>query len=321
MSASASVAQDRGSRTWLLVAALRALGLDTRLAAVRTFTADPAPYVFPTELYNYVCVVVRLPEGPLWLDPLVRFAPFGELPEFALGGREAWLLPEPGVPAERLSTPPAGNRVEKHVVLTLQLSADGVLSGDGAETYSGFEATQLGEGLESMSPEQRDQALQSGLSRYFGGADLSSVAVTSKREVGGEVKVSYHFVAPRFARVDGTTLVAGALTFPHMLGRRFLATPTRTTPSFLDGSEASKVTATLTLPPGFSLAQPIGEVKLETRDGRFVRTEQQQGGVLTVTEDFRLSQARIAPKDYAGFAQFAGEVDLLQQRDLVFEKR
>jgi hypothetical protein len=147
------------------------------------------------------------------------------------------------------------------------------------------------------------------------------VKVDSKREVGGEVTLSYRFVARRFARVDGNQLVAGALTFPHMLGRRYLATPTRTTPLFIDFSESSRVTATVTLPPGFSLAGPVAEAKLETPAGRFVRAERQEGQVLTVTEDFRLAQARVAPKDYEAFAQFAGEVDLLQQRDLQFERR
>lgn len=322
MSAAASVAQDRGSRTWLLFAALRALGFDARLAAVRTFAADPAPYVFPTEgLFNYVCLVVTLPEGPLWLDPVVRHAPFGELPDLALGGREAWLLPEPGRPAVSLKTPPRSSKVDKTVTLTMTLGADGVLSGDGVETYSGFDAAQLREGLDGMSPEQRDQALQSGLSRYYGGADLSSVAVDAKRECGGQVTISYHFVARRFARTEGTSLIAGPLTFPHLLGRRFVGTPSRTTPLFIASTEAAAVSATVKLPPGFTLTQPMSDVKVNTANGRFARSERQTGDVLVVTEDFRLDQARISPKDYADFAQFAGEVDLVQQRDLLFVPR
>jgi hypothetical protein len=117
VSASASVAQDRGSRTWLLIASLRALGFDARPVAVRTFTADPAPYLFPNEsLLPYVCVRVTLADGKaLWLDPLVRYAPFGELPEFALGGREAYVFPEPGRPLEKVTTPSRTPRASKEV--------------------------------------------------------------------------------------------------------------------------------------------------------------------------------------------------------------
>lgn len=323
-SASASVAQDRGSRTWLLIASLRALGFDARPVAVRAFTADPAPYLFPNEaLLPYVCVRVTLPDGrAVWLDPLVRYAPFDELPEFALGGREAYVFPEPGRPLEKVTTPGLPPRAQKEVRLTMTLAETGVLSGEGEETYFGYDAAQLAEALESISKDQRDQALQSALSRYFGGADLSGLEVEAKREVGGTVKVKYRFVAKRFGRVEGDgKLVVGALTYPHLLGRRFLATSTRVTPLFIDGSESTHTVATITLPKGWRLSSPVGEVKLTGPAGHFVRKEQQVGDVLNVDEDYRLDQARVAPKDYDRFAQFAGEVDLLQQRDLLIERK
>ncbi|HEY1087227.1 MAG TPA: DUF3857 domain-containing protein, partial [Archangium sp.] len=324
VSAAASVAQDRGSRLWLLKASLDALGLEARLVAVRAFTADPAPYLFPNEaLLPYLCLRVSLKDGQaIWLDPLVRFAPFGELPEFALGGLEAWVLPESGRPLERVTTPPRSARPGKNVVLDLSLDAEGVLSGKGVETYTGYEAAQLAEALESLSPDQRDQALQSALSRYYGGADLSKLSVDAKRDVGAPVIVSYEFKAARFARAEGgSRLVASSLTYPLMLGRRFLAVPSRVTPLFIDTSEASSTKATLTLPAGWVLQGPVGEVKLEGPSGKYVRREAQQGNIVKVEEECVLTQSRVPPKQYDAFAQFAGEVDLVQQRDLLFEKR
>ena len=324
VSASASVAQDRGSRTWLLLSALRTLGFDARPVAVRAFTADPAPYLFPNEsLLPYVCVRVTLADGKtVWLDPLVRYAPFDELPEFALGGREAYVFPEPGRPLEKVTTPQPPPRASKEVKLTMSLGEDGVLTGDGEETYVGYDAAQLAEALESISQDQRDQALQSALSRYFGGADLSGLQVDAKRQVGATVTVKYHFVAKRFGRLEGDgRLVVGSLTYPHMLGRRFLATSTRVTPLFIEGSESTHTVCDVKLPKGWKLASPLGEAKLTGPAGRFERREQQVGDVLHVEEDYRLEQARVAPKDYDKFAQFAGELDLLQQRDLLIERR
>ncbi|HEX4620358.1 MAG TPA: tetratricopeptide repeat protein, partial [Myxococcaceae bacterium] len=107
VSAAASVAQDHGSRLWLLKASLESLGYPSRVAAVRTFGVDPAAYAYPDEqLLQYVAVRTELADGSvLWLDPLVRYAPFGELPEQALGEREAYLLPEPGRPLQKVKTP------------------------------------------------------------------------------------------------------------------------------------------------------------------------------------------------------------------------
>ena len=42
---------------------------------------------------------------------------------------------------------------------------------------------------------------------------------------------------------------------------------------------------------------------------------------MTLDEDYALSMARVPPKDYDEFARFAGEVDLIQGRDLLVEKK
>jgi len=323
-SAAASVSQDRGSRTWLLKSALVSLGFDARLVAVRAFTADPAPYLFPAEaLLPYVCVRVQLPElAPIWLDTLVRYAPFGELPELAMGEREAYLFPEPGKPLERLKTPPAVQRPGKTVRLELSLGEDGVLTGKGTETYDGFDAAQLAEGLESLPPDQRNQALQQALSRYFGGADMSGIEVEAPRAVGATVKVTYTFTANRFGRLEGVNhMILNSLTYPALLGRRYLMLSTRRTPLFLGATESTHTTTTLTLPKGWSLSGPVAKTDLAGPVGTFTRSETQKDSVVTIDETLTVPQARIAPDKYDAFGQFAGEVDLVQGRDLLVEKK
>jgi hypothetical protein len=324
MSAASSVAQDRGSRTWLLYASLKALGFDARLAAVRTFQADPAAYVFPAEnLLPYVCVVAALPDGTrIWMDPLVRNAPFGELPEAASGGREAFLFPEPGKPLEVLQTPPRRERPAKRVTLQVTLSEAGVLEGSGEELYDGFDAAQLAEALESISEDQRDQALQAALSRYFGGAELTGLTVKVEKEGGAKVSVGYRFKAPRFGRLETEArMVVSAFTFPAFLGRRFLQLGARRTALFIDSSESSLTSVQVTLPAGWALEGPLANAKVDSPWGSFRRDEKQAGATLSVEEDFRLFMSRVPAKEYERFGLFAGEVDLLQQRDVLLLKR
>jgi tetratricopeptide (TPR) repeat protein len=323
VSAATSVAQERGSRVWLMKGALEALGIEARLVAVRAFTTDPATYVFPNEsLLPYLCLRVSLPQGQkVWLDPLVRFGPFGEIPEFGVGGLEAYVLPEPGRPMEKTTTPASTQKPGKRVVLKLTLNEAGELAGAGEETYTGFEAAQLAEALESISEEQRNQSLESALSRYFGGADLSKLSIEMTREVGAPVKVSYEFTARRFARADGPErLVASSLTYPLMVGRRFLAVSQRVTPLFIEASEVSTVSATVQLPAGWVLRGPVADIKLKGPSGEYARQERQSGSTVLIEESFHLTHSRIAPEKYEAFSQFAGDVDLAQQRDLFFEK-
>ena len=324
LSAAATVALDRGSRLALLKASLEAVGIAARLAAVRTFSVDPAPYVFPGEgLFPYLCLRVEVPGSPpLWLDTLVRFGPFAELPEQAAGGREAYLLPEPGHPLERIVTPAGKPPAGKEVTLELVLAADGTLTGKASDVYRGFEGAQLAEALDALSQEERLQALQSALGGNFGGgAELADIRVDAPRTVGAPVTVRYAFRAQRFARVEGQRMVLGPLTYPTFLGRRYVQVARRRMPLFVDGTEATRSQVTLTLPAGWVMEQPLPEAKLEGPFGTFARAERQVGSRMEVQESYFLKMARIPVSRYEEFAQFAGEVDLLQSRDVVLGKR
>jgi hypothetical protein len=65
----------------------------------------------------------------------------------------------------------------------------------------------------------------------------------------------------------------------------------------------------------------LGEVKRERQWGTFVRREVQTENVLNIEEVFHLAPSRIPPGKYDDFAQFAGDLDLLQGRDLLLERR
>jgi len=321
-SAAATLAQERGSRTWLLKASLEALGIPARLVAIRTFASDPSPFLFPNDaLLPYVALRAEVPgEGVVWLDPAIRFGPFGELPEQALGGREGWLFPEPGRPLAQVKTPPNRPRAPKDIRLKLTLSEEGRLSGEGIETYEGFEAARLGEALDQLSPDQRNQSLQSALSRYFGGAELTKVKVELRQEVGAPFVVRYAFTVPTFARKEGDTLVLPPITFPARLGKRFVQLSTRKSPLYLDETERTHTSVELTVPPGMQFSGIEPELKAQSPYGTFSHRETQVDGKLRINEIYGLDAARIPPREYEGFAAFAGEVDLIQQRELVLHK-
>lgn len=322
-SAASSVAQDRGSRLWVLKAGLEALGIPARVAAVRTFAADPAEYLFPEEsLLPYVALRAEVPGlGPVWLDTTTRFAPFGELPESALGERDAYLLPEPGRPLEKVKTPPLRPQPGKQVKLALELDANGQLTGKGEEVYTGFQAAQLAEAFEALSGDRRRQALQGAVGRYFGGAELTDLQLDRTQEVGAPFAVRYEFKAPRFARVEGNKLVVPPITMPAMVGRQYVQLSTRTTPLYIEDTETSRTQVVLTMPQGYRLTDPQAELKATSPFGSLQRTEKQEGRSLAIEETLRVERMRLPVKQYADFARFAGEVDLIQSRDLVLVKQ
>ncbi|WP_164007843.1 DUF3858 domain-containing protein [Pyxidicoccus trucidator] len=323
-SAASTLSQDRGSRLMLMKAGLETLGIPSRVVAIRTFNTDPAPYLFPQDsLLPFAALRVEVPGSePVWVDTSVRFGPFGELPETAMGGLEAYLLPEPGRTLEKVATPAMKEAPGKEVRLSLKLAADGQLTGKGEETYSGFEAAQIAEAFSQLSAESRNQALQGAVARYFGGASLSSVKLDHQEQVGAPFVLRYEFTVPRFGRMEGDTRMAlGPLTFPAQLGRRYVQLSTRSTPLYIDNTEASRTQVTLEMPKGWRLADPQASLNVETVFGRFTRAEKQEGGTLTINESLRLPRNRVAPKQYEQFSGFTGDVDLIQTRELVLVKQ
>jgi len=321
-SAGATVAQDRGSRLMTLKAALAAVGLRARVAMVRTFGADPASYRFPTEaLFPYACLVLELPgSAPVWLDTSVRWAPFGQLPEQAAGGREAYLWPEPGLPLQAVRTPEGGAPPPKRVELTASVSEDGTLVGEGRDTYAGFEAAALSEGFSQLSGDKRRQALQGALGRYFSGAELGEVQVDEERGVGKPFSLRYTFRAPGFARPEGDKRVLGPLTFPQQLGRRYLQLSRRQTQLVIDASDATETVVRLKLPRGWTLARPEPKLEVASPFGRLERRERLEGDTLVIEESLRVNMARVSPTEYEAFGGFAGQVDLVQGRELDLQK-
>ncbi len=207
--------------------------------------------------------------------------------------------------------------LRKRVKLESELSAEGVLTGTAEETYVGFDAAQVREALDAISPDQRDQALQAALSRYFGGAELSSLKLEMQQEVGAPLVVRYSFRAPRFGRLERGKIIIGPLTFPAQLGRRFVEVGSRKTPLYIGDSEGAIASATMKLPAGMHVESMLGQpIQQVTPFGQYSRAEAEKGGVFSVEESYLLRMARIPPKDYDAFATFAGEVDLVQARDV-----
>jgi hypothetical protein len=135
--------------------------------------------------------------------------------------------------------------------------------------------------------------------------------------VGATVTVRYSFKAAHFARAEGARMVLGPLTYPTFLGRRYVQASARRLPLFIEATEAVHSRVALALPPGWVLDAPLPKAQVEGAFGLFTRAEAQSGSHLSVEENYRLDMARIPVARYDAFAQFAGEVDLLQSRDVV----
>lgn len=320
-SAAASLVQGRGSRQAVLKAALEVLGIPVHTAMVRPFSADPAAYRFPaSNLYVHPVLVVSLPDqAPIFLEPSVRFAPFGQLPP-ALQGREAAVLPRIGESLKMVRTPGDGSADGREIVLKLALAEDGSLSGTGEERYSGFDAAYLRAGLERLDEERRRQALESSVARTFRNSVLTRFEIDEPERSGAPVIIRYEFRAPGFARPTGEGLAITRGLFPANLARRYVALASRTTPLLIGQPERVTVSAELSLPSGMIASVDGAPVKLTSEYGDYARAESLEGNLLRLDETLTLELARIPPSSYPAFVEFVTAIDRAQSREWIVRR-
>jgi hypothetical protein len=311
--ASAVLSRGRGNRLAVLKAVLSELGLQARFALARPFTADPAPYRFPTlELYAAPLLRVETGGGTIWLDPSQRMMPFGALPS-ALSGCEALILPEPGEPAAVDRTPERAAAAEgREIALRVALAADGGAELTGTDRYAGGAGAALKAVLERLDGAERRQAIESSLARYFRGIAVSELAFSGEDDPDAPLEIRWRARAPLLARPADGGLVVEAPLFPAQLGGRYVETAARTTPLLVPGVERLSQRVELVPPPELRAAASPSR-RVETPFGTYTRAERVEGETLVREERLEVARARIAPAQYLEFAGFAAKVDALQE--------
>ncbi len=314
--ASEVLSRGRGNRLVVLRAVLEALGLEVRVALVRPFSADPAPYRFPTAgVYPAQVLRVRAGGQTVWLDPSTRMNPFGVLPGW-LADCEALVLPGPGDAPSVDRTPRPGGGDVKQTELRVAVAADGAGELSGTERYPGWVGAVLKAQLESLDATQRRQAVESMLTRSFQGITVAEVSFEGEDDPDAPLLVRWRGRAPQLARPsDGGLVFESALAAADLAGR-YVRLAARTTPLLLQTSERT-VTQIEIVPPAGMQVVAAPPSRLATPFGVYERTDRAaEGGALVRSERLELSRARVQPQAYPEFSAFAATVDATQEQPI-----
>jgi tetratricopeptide (TPR) repeat protein len=309
--ASHVLSRGRGSRTLVLLAVLDALGVSARLALARPFPADPAPWRFPRlDLYSAPLVRVEVEGKVFWLDPSLRWTPFGALPD-SVRDAEVLVLPRPGE-ALRVERTPARLPDDRYEVeLRIEVDGEGDATLEGFERFIGYDAAAAKVALEQADTSARRRVVEQGLSRSFRALQLESVAFEGERDSAAPLTIRFRARVIGLARKAGGRWVVDAVPYPARLGARYAPLAARETPLLLPGSEQARLRIVVRPPPG-STPGPGEPRDVESPQGRYRRTEREEGGVLLREDVVEVRRSRVAPADYPAFARFAGEVDEAQ---------
>lgn len=323
-SASETLAEGRGSRLNLTKALLDASGFTTRLVALRSDSLSTWQNTLPAfDLWKTVVLSVDLPEGEVILFPALRWAPFGSVPPYMVGARAA-VLPSGGWEgAVRFFTLPVTGRTmdRKTVSLSLELSADGTLRGQGETVFDGFQGSALRPALEKMGRGRISQLVERAIvGELFKGARLLSHSVNTDDAHPETVAFRYEFEVPRFARVSGDELVVDKGIAPQDLAGDWLKLFVRETPLEVSVPLSYQLSVNLAMPEGYSLKSQEDELKLESKFGTCHRVQKVSGQTVTLDESFLLNRQRVSPEEYPAFGEMITTVDRAETAPWKFGK-
>lgn len=288
----------------------QAVAIDVRYAVAKNRLAPPpaGPLSLATHFTSPVAHVRGGKDGA-WLTLGNKYAPFGYLPAEVRGMPAYWL---DGVTRAQVTLPSLGGADAISFSGRGKLAADGSLTIDLVEEFSGKLATALRQGLSQVPEKQLNTVIESNLlAQAIRGAELVKVTIERREDLDSSLVVRMRAKVPQFASRSGSTLVISPPMMPA-LGR--LATlPSRKNPLLLAEGVHRKVSLTIELP---KKARVEAREPVDLSDGgrRITVSDSGRRGVLRVERTIELPPGRVQPADYPQFARFVQEADdALQQ--------
>ncbi len=308
-----------GSRTWLIVRALRELGIaaDVVVAENDPFSADPA---YPPHEGRFTHpLVVAHADGDVWIDADVAGPPLpaGHIsPE--LRGRSALYADGRVEPLPAVGADATSERDE--VDVRLALDARGDAKGSLTVLLRGRAAQELAEVLVRIVGDERQRTLRGVALAWVPFANVDEVVLSSTEE-SWQVALRATLTVPGYAQAEGaggrTWILPGIDPIHAVYPRPTVATLGSTFASQGGRKDALAVSHAIQyhvhrrveLPAGATVARAPGG--FEVKDGVFTARRQIAIAPNAVEDDFALSVATgtVGADAYAGFSADAHAID------------
>ncbi len=306
--------------------------LDIASYPLTVYSRDPS-YVVPSwpspRQFDHAIIAVAAPEGYdgpaameherygrlLVFDPTDPYTPFGELREGLQGGRGLLIDAAGGDLIELPRSPPRANLVRREV--ELQLSADGTISGEIAESSSGEAASREVRNRQTLAQADYRRYLEYWLTNQAPSAALAEFETATPS--AGLFDIQVKFSAPRYGRTMGNKLL---IFEPAVVSRRGLRYPMdedRHYPVVLR-SQAFDEIVRVRLPEGFAIDELPPPLELDADFGSYRAKCTTADGVLRFERTLEIENAEIPADRYGEVRDFFGKIGGLEQTPVVLAR-
>ena len=287
----------------LMIALLRAAGIDADIALVRTRRlGNIGEQATSISIFNHA--VVYVPKYDLWLDGTAEYAGSRELPIDDQGAMALTVARDGQAQLRRIPvTLPMENYTHRQV--QARILPDGKIEFSGSAYTRGEDAPGLRREYE-VAERQRD-SVRSRLAEILPSVRVDDVQVYGATDLERDVTVKFSGDVQMFAGRPSLALATSWM--PRSYVQTLASLPSRAHDLVLPAPWTTEEELHFALPDGARLEAVPQDKILETPFGSAVLRYQRQGNELVVTTSVQFRRLRITPSEYGAFRNFCAQVE------------
>jgi transglutaminase-like putative cysteine protease len=286
----------------LMIALLRAAGIDADIALVRTrslgdVVSEPASIA----LFNHA--IVYVPKYDLWLDGTAEYAG-RELPLEDQGALALTVGLNGAAQIRHVPVTRAADNYTKHTIHG-ELTAQGVIQFNGTTVTRGEDAPGLRHDLAVR--EQQLDSFRRELAEVFPTVQVNSVAVHGTEELSSDVSVEFRGALSSLLHKNSVSLSSSWMPRGYVAA---LAGPsTRTQDLVLPSPWTTEEEIHIALPAGATVTSLPHDQNINNSFGSVRLHYKKSGGEIVVQSRVQFEKARVSAEDYPQFREFCAQAE------------
>ena len=287
----------------LMIAMLRAAGIDADLALVRTRKlGDVNEHATSLSIFDHA--VAYIPKYDLWLDGTAQYAGFHELPLDDQGAMALTVNLNGDAGMRRIPvTQPMQNYTRR--VVRAEVQADGKIVFSGSAYTRGEDAPGLRREYE-VAEHQRD-TMRANLAQVYPTVQVDSIHVEGAQDLQHDIDVNFSGFLDRFEGQQTLALVPTWL--PHRYVNSLAPLASRTEELQLPAPWTTEEELHFTVPPAAAVDQVPADWTTDTPFGSASIRYQMSGRELVVNTSVQFRKLRISAAEYPQFRAFCQDVE------------
>ncbi len=287
----------------LMIAMLRAAGIDAELALVRTRKlGDVSDRATALAVFNHALAYV--PKYNLWLDGTAEYAGSHELPLDDQGAMALTVNPNGNAMLRRVPvTLPMQNYT--HRVVQAKVESDGKIVFSGSAYTRGEDAPGLRREYE-LAERQKD-TVRANLAQVYPSVKVQTVHVDGANDIEHDVNVKFSGSLDTFAGQKMLSLVPSWM--PHKYVNSLALLESRSQQLQLPAPWTTEEELHFVVPEGAKFEKLPNNLQYETPFGTAAIHYEHHGRELTISTSVQFRKLRIDPAEYAAFREFCSQVE------------